>query len=84
MAGGASFAFFCQSNPDFNLRDQLFNTEYKTLSESIKPVINCPKIFMNAMQAIFRNRVILIVTWNIEIFWPIEFVVRVCLYYNMV
>ena len=72
MAGGASFACFCQSNPDFNLRDQLFNTEYKTLSESIKPVINCPKIFMNAMQAIFRNRVILIVTWNIEIFWPIE------------
>ena len=33
---GCIVCLFLQSNPDFYLRDQLFNTEYKTLSESIK------------------------------------------------
>ena len=32
---GCIVCLFLQSNPDFYLRDQLFNTEYKTLSESL-------------------------------------------------
>ena len=72
VAGGASFACFCQSNPDFYLRDQLFNTQYKTLSESIKSLsfltppanflnlwLTVPESLRNGKQAIFRNRVIL-------------------------